>query len=220
MAEPSSGERRGHNSDPTEIEVLGYIRQMVEIEVSIEKAKGTVKERRGKLKTLRGKMEKAGIHLAGLDRARIDAARSGLEREAEEIARAKYLAYMKKPLGYQASMDLFVTEDDLRQADADGLQAGKAGDPHDKANSYTPGTEAYQRFKTAWLAGQGEKVVSEIKPTEPPKRRGRPPKAKANGEAPPMTEAEIAANMPGLQRVVDGELVTVEDTPLPLGGDA
>jgi len=130
------------------------------------------------------------------------------------------MIFLQKPVGHQAALDLSValpTVADLKRVDREGFQAGKGGDRADR-NSYSPGTEAYARWHTAWLRGQAELVKAEIQPTDPPKRRGRPPKAKTNGEAPPMSEVEIAANMPGLQRIVDGELVTVENTPLPLEG--
>ena len=134
-------------------------------------------------KDLRAKIKAAGIPLAAWDRWRRDAQKSGEVRELEDAWYRRMMIWDLKPVGFQAAAD-FTTSDpnmaalntsELKRIDGEGLAAGKAGHRRD-ANSYTPGTEAYQRWDVAWVRGQAE-IASTLGDPAPRRGRGRPPKA-------------------------------------------
>lgn len=142
-------------------------------------------------KDLRKRIKGEGINLNAFDKARKDARMSGDEREERDRHYRRIMAFMGKPVGHQGMFDLGAqTEADkaqvnvsrLKEVDAEGYAAGLRGDRAD-ANSWSPGTEEHQRWSTAWLRGQGEKVTKEIEPTTGKRGPGRPRKA-ANGAAP------------------------------------
>jgi hypothetical protein len=137
-------------------------------------------------KDLRAKIKAAGIPLAAFDRSRRDSEKSGEIREAEEIWYRRMMTWRQKPVGFQASMDMAaggavdpglaaLSTSELKRIDMEGFEAGKGGRRKD-SNSYTPGTEAYQRWDTAWLRGQAE-IASTLGDPAPKRGRGRPPKA-------------------------------------------
>jgi hypothetical protein len=121
-------------------------------------------------KNLRASIKAAGIPLAAFDRTRKDSEKSGEIREHEETWYRRMMAWRHKPVGFQASMDLETDEPgvaalnihELKRIDNEGFEAGKGGRRRD-SNSYTPGTEAYTRWDTAWLRGQAEIAASTAK---------------------------------------------------------
>jgi hypothetical protein len=185
----------GHNSDPLAgISQADYLRLLEQYDDADQAVADAVAER----KDLRAKIKSLGVPLRAWDRARRDAEVSGEKRETEERAYRQMMAWRLKPVGFQASMDL-QTEDpglaalnthELHFIDGQGFDAGKRGRRRD-SNSYTPGTEAYQRWDTAWVRGQAE-IASTMggngasdaarethaAAAPAPKRRGRPPGAK------------------------------------------
>lgn len=135
-------------------------------------------------KELRAEIKAAGIPLAAFDRARRDADASGEVREEIELWYRRLMAWLQKPVGFQASMDFAadgsgtaaLSVHDLKTIDNAGYEAGKGGRRRDSC-SYTPGTEAAQRWDQAWLRGQSE--LADALSDAPPKRgRGRPPGSK------------------------------------------
>lgn len=148
-------------------------------------------------KDLRKAIKGAGINLAAFDRARIDADKSGDKREAEELEYRRYMAWRNKPVGFQPSMDLAPSDPmaalstyTLHQIDTEGFAAGKGGKTR-TINSYTPGTEAWSRWDTAWVRGQADNAAGLAKTPEaaaaaraagepaPKRGRGRPRKEQA-----------------------------------------
>ena len=152
---------------------------------------------------LRKRIETAGITLEQFDRVRADLEKPVEQREAEERERAMLMDFMSKPVGFQASMDI-KTDDpglralntaELKAIDNAGYDAGRAG--HNRGdNPHEVGSEAYQRWDTAYVRAQTE-MAGALGPAgehgdsngvEPARRgRGRPRKtaepAKEAGEA-------------------------------------
>lgn len=166
MAESlSSAADHGRNTPyVTQAVALGF---HTELDALDSEAKG-LREARKKVML---RVKQAGINLAGFKRARSDRERSGVEREALDGEYRRQLAWLSKPVGFQPSMDLNEAVDDgmralnvheLHRIDTEGFEAGKAGHKRE-TNSYTPGTEAYQRFDTAWLRGQSA-IASSLAP--------------------------------------------------------
>jgi hypothetical protein len=189
MAEPLANLR--NSSDVTQAVSLGFHDQYDDADRAVADA---VAER----KDLRKKIKASGINMKGFDRARADRVRSGSDREAEDFEYRRQMAWMSKPVGFQATMDDVVDEGlaalnvhELHRVDNDGFDAGKNG--HKRGNNpWTPGTEAFQRWDSAWVRGQAE-IASTLSGKAPngagtataadaataPKRgRGRPPKAR------------------------------------------
>jgi len=146
-------------------------------------------------KKLRLRIKQAGINLRGFDRARNDLERSGTDREAEDLEYRRQMAWNAKPVGFQPTMDLGDAVDEglralnvheLHRIDTDGFEAGRAG--HKRGvNPWSLGTEAYQRWDTAWVRGQAA-IASTLNGSggNGAKRRGRPRKdATANDDDQP-----------------------------------
>jgi hypothetical protein len=183
----------------TQAKYLEFLDRWNDVEEELADAQETVRSIRKRRKDLRATMTASGVNLDAFDRALKDAERSGGEREAEDAAYRRFMAWRNKPVGFQASIDL--KSDDaglaalnvhqLKAIDNEGMEAGRSG--HERnSNSYTPGTEAYQRWDAAWLRGQAE-IASSMAP-EPAKRgRGRPPGTGKNQRA-----AAEAAGKPDL----------------------
>jgi hypothetical protein len=121
-------------------------------------------------KDLRAAIKAAGIPLKAFDRAQRDAGVSGEVRENEELWYRRMMAWRAKPVGFQPVFD-FSAKDagtaalnvaELKRIDNEGIEAGRKGHLR-TSNSYTPGTEAYQRWDTAWLRGQGD-IASTMAP--------------------------------------------------------
>jgi ribosome modulation factor len=115
---------------------------------------------------------------------------AGVVRERIDAAKRWLMAWDRKPLGVQASMDLTGSQGspdlnvhELKAVDAEGFEAGRTGKKRER-NPYTPGTEAAQRWDSAWLRGQGEAVerLGKPAPSTPAsgerRGRGRPPGSK------------------------------------------
>lgn len=205
MAQSLSSERAGNGI--TSAEFLSYFDRHDAIEQELTGAQETVRSIRRRRKDLRDTIKADGINMAAFDRARTDEARSGEEREAEDRKYREYMAWLKKPVGFQQAMEFSPAEPtthDLHKVESGGLDAGKRGDRADR-NPWTPGTEAFVRFHAGWLRGQALKVTADIKPAESLvqpaelRRRGRPagsrnkPKddAAENGDAAPASESDI-----------------------------
>jgi hypothetical protein len=168
-------------SNVTRATFLDFIGRYDDADRAVDEAVG---ERKALRKTIKG----AGINLAAFDRARADAEKSGEKRDEENRQYLRFLGFLGKPPGFQASFDLDTGDDEdlaalntheLKAVDNQGLDAGKGGRRRD-SNPWTPGSEAYQRWDAAWIRGQGE-IASTLKDGDAngataPKRRGRPRK--------------------------------------------
>ena len=204
MAESLSSERQGSNG-PDRAGFLDFVERHGDIESELLEAQETVRSIRRRRKDLRKLIAGEGHNIDEFDRALRDADRSGEEREAADRAYRRNMEWLGKPVGYQTSFDLAGAAPapiqwgvrDLKRVDREGFDAGKAGERADR-NSYSPGTEPFARWHSAWLRGQAEKVTDEIKPPDAagPKRRGRPPGSKNRPPeaAPPTNGAAPAPN--------------------------
>lgn len=213
MAQSLSSERAGNGI--TSAEFLAYVdrhdvleERQTAAETVLKDAQAGVRAVKREKKDLRKIMAGDGINLAAFDRAMVDEKRSGEEREVEDRRYREFMAWLKKPVGFQQAMEFAPAEPtthELHKAESGGLEAGKRGDRAD-SNPWTPGTEAFVRFHAGWLRGQALKVTADIKPAESLvqpaelRRRGRPagsknrPKDDAgeNGETkPPASDSDI-----------------------------
>lgn len=153
MAESLAHAQIGDNS-VSQGAFLAFLDRYSDADTAVEEA---VSDR----KNLRSEIKAAGIPLHAFDRARKDLEKSGTVRENEEGWYRRMMAWARKPVGFQASLDMPSSDPDLAAfnthelhgIDTQGLEAGKNGRRRD-SNSYTPGTEAYQRWDTAWVRGQ------------------------------------------------------------------
>lgn len=131
-------------------------------------------------KALDQAVKSAGIPVKVWKRAIVAAGQSGEIREEEDRWYARMMEWQLKPVGFQATMDpeldpnrAALNVHTLKSIDLEGFEAGKGGRRRD-SNTYSPGTEAHQRWDTAWLRGQAE-IADTLKPTAEAKRgRGRP----------------------------------------------
>lgn len=147
---------------------------------------------------VRAAVKAAGIPLPAFDRVRKDMAKSGAVRELEDAAHRRMMAWLARPVGFQASMDIAndpaidpgtraLQLHEIKRIQQEGFAAGKTGDRADR-NPYTPGTEGFVHWHNSWLKGQEEKVGTlGSDPAPSPaanggKRRGRPRKG---SEEPP-----------------------------------
>lgn len=186
MAAPLSAEREPLGN-VTQASTLEFIDKHIEVDEECAEAKETVRSINRRRKDLRKTIQAAGINMEAFDRAIADNKRSGAEREAENRHYAQYMAWLRKPVGYQTTM--FNETDtgaaafdvhELERADSEGYDAGKNGAPIDNC-SWTPGTEAAARWMTAWgrgsevwLEGQKEIAATLGNGATPPRGRGRP----------------------------------------------
>jgi hypothetical protein len=153
----------GGNGGVSRAVFLELLTRHEDVDRQILDAKEEVRSLNRQRKTIRKTAEADGINVEALDRYLVDSKRSGSEREAVERQYRRYMAFSLKPVGFQPGMD-FTTDDpglaalntaELKRIDNEGFAAGKAGQSRE-ANSYSPGHEAFQRWDTAWLRGQGE----------------------------------------------------------------
>lgn len=204
----------GGNDGVSRAVFLELLTRHEEVDLQILDAKEEVRSLNRQRKTIRKTAEADGINVEALDRYLVDSKRSGSEREAVERQYRRYMAFSLKPVGFQPGMD-FTTDDpgmaalnttELKRIDNEGFAAGKAGHSRE-ANSYSPGHEAFQRWDTAWLRGQGE-IASSLASSPaaaqaarnaavPGESRGR----KRKGELGPVPTTEKA---PALALVGDG----------------
>ena len=223
MAESLSSERQGSNG-PDRAGFLDFVEKHNGIEDELLDAKETVRSINRRRKDLRKLIAIEGHDIDEFDRALKDAKRSGAEREAADKIYRRNMEWLGKPIGYQTALDLAgaapveFSVSELKRVDREGFDAGKAGERADR-NSYSPGTEAFARWHSAWLRGQAEKVTDEIKPPDAPKRRGRPPGSKNR----PALELVPAPGTPATEDDFDRAdsvppLVKVEDMPHPTNG--
>lgn len=176
MAESLRNSTQG-NEFGNAAQFLGWLGRYADCDAEVADAVQARKDLRAEIKAAVGKEG-----LIAFDRARKDADMSGELREKRERAYRQFMAWQSKPIGFQASMDLPTDEaaralnvHELKRIDNEGEAAGKAGRKRD-SNPWTPGTEGYQRWDTAWMRGQAE--IAETLANQPQPRRGRPPGAK------------------------------------------
>ena len=201
MAASLSADRdAGNLTRGTFIEFVG---KHDDIDAEIASAKETMRSLNRRRKDIRKSIEANGMSIDEFDRSLKDRARSDDELEAATRQYQRNLAWLNKPLSFQADMLAPDTAKDtkavsvyqLKQVDGDGHAAGRAG--HDaRSNPHTPGSEEFARWQNAWVRGQGDKVMAEIKPTDAKRGRGRPRKGAqetlpaTNDNPPPAEEAE------------------------------
>jgi hypothetical protein len=159
--------------------------QLIEEYTDVDQA---VHEAVGMRKDLRKRIKGAGFSLAAFDRARKEAEKSEDMRDEEDRQFRRNMAWMGKPLGYQADWigepppsagangpagdEDQPTQHQVRQVEAAGLAAGRAG--VDRAdNPWGEGSFLSRVWDDQWLAGQQE-LGANILPSR--RRRGRPRK--------------------------------------------
>lgn len=181
MAEKLSAERAGANV--TRASFLEFVEKHEAIDDELAEHQETGRSIRRRRKDLRKTITNSGIVLAEFDRHLVDEKRSGEEREAADWAYRLYMQWRGKPIGFQGDLGLAPDSQadiaafdvhQLKRVDHEGFDAGKAGDRADR-NSYSPGTEAFARWHSAWLRGQAVAVEEGIKRPDDPPRRGRRP---------------------------------------------
>lgn len=166
------------NEFGTPAQFLEFLGKYADADRAVADAVGARKDLRADIKTSVGKEG-----LIAFDRARKDADMSGELREKRERAYRQFMVWQNKPIqgnlfdgqGLDEEGIAALNVHQLKGIDADGLDAGKGGRPRD-GNPWTPGTEGYQRWDTAWMRGQAE--IAETLKDQPQARRGRPPGAK------------------------------------------
>lgn len=193
MAEPLSSLRPA-TGNLTAGTFLEFYDKYDEVERDIQDAQEAVRAHRKRRKDLRKSIEAAGINLTEFDRTRQDAGLPDEVREANDRSRRQYLAWLKKPVGYQGDLDLTGDEQafsvhELKAVDNDGYEAGRASHRRD-SNPHKPGSEAHVRWDNAyqrgaeWMAEQRRIADSMAPPAsvngsgngaEQPQRRGRGP---------------------------------------------
>ncbi len=151
-----------------------------------ERVRAAVAER----KDLRSLIAATGVPMKAWDDARRDGNQSGEERQQKHDAYLVLMAWQGKPVGLIDVEPPPLTVADLKMIDTQGLTSGRTGQDRGK-NPYTPGTEQYQRWDTAWLRGQGERSGAA---SEEPRRRGRPPGSKNRPKQPELTVHEGGAS--------------------------
>jgi hypothetical protein len=190
MAESLSSVSDGRNTpDVTQAVSLGYHSEMDTLD---NEARGLREAR----KKLRLRIKQAGINLKGFDRARKDFERPAVDREAEDMEYRRQMAWAAKPVGFQPHLDLgeeveegiqALNVHELHRIDTDGFEAGKEGHKRE-LNPWSLGTEAHQRWDTAWLRGQST-IASTLGGGNGEVRRGRVrPRKDAGAEQQPQTQ--------------------------------
>jgi hypothetical protein len=171
----------------TQATFLQFVDEYSDVDQAVAQAVGMRKDLR---KRIRG----AGLNLAAFDRSRAEAEKSGDKREEEDREFRRNMAWLGKPIGFQADWvgapstssgprpngedTAAVAEHQVHQVEAHGEAAGEAGRERG-ANPWSPGTLLYQTWDTAWMAGQ-ETLARKLGPAEAlaPRKRGRPPGAR------------------------------------------
>lgn len=181
-----------------------------DLDGAIAEAMVEVREARARRKEFRKEIvDQHGINLAAFDKAMADAKVSGEEREVRDRHYRRLMHFIGKPVGTQGMFEFgepseadkaAVNVARLKEVDGDGYDAGLKG--HSASlNTWSPGTEEFARWHTAWTRGQAEKVKAEIQPADPaPRRRGRPrknpPAAAATAAQEPPIPFEPAPELP------------------------
>jgi hypothetical protein len=155
-----------------------------------------VAEAVGARKDLRKRIRGAGFHLGAFDHTRKEAQKDIDRRNEEDREFRRNMAWLGKPLGFQADWvgaptepgpgesgnganDDAISEHQVHQVELAGLTAGRNG--HDRGSNpwgvdpQGVGTFLYQRWDEKWLDGQ-EEIARRMGPQDPPVRRprGRP----------------------------------------------
>jgi hypothetical protein len=173
-------ETETRNSTYTRETVLSLVAEHEEIERGISEGKAAVSSlMRGRTTFFKEKVAAAGIPKDVFLDAVAESKLSGSERTRRTEHKNRILFFLDKPVPtYQP--DFFESPEDrkkgmtarLKIIDNHGYEAGKEGFDRLESNTYTPGTEEYQRFDTAWLRGAGERQKAEVpKPTKTSGRR-------------------------------------------------
>ncbi|HVB15731.1 MAG TPA: hypothetical protein VNF04_04300 [Stellaceae bacterium] len=163
---------------------LAFHVRYAEMDSDLGEALAGVKSVRRRIKALRREIEGAGIDLKGFDRARSDAALSGSEREAMIAEHRRQLAWLKKPIGMQATLDLPAAEFTPAELDLKkhaGYAAGRAGHRRD-SNPENLNTEAFVAWDGGWMDGQKE-LAEELGEAPESRKRGRKPNVAGAGRA-------------------------------------
>jgi hypothetical protein len=163
---------------------LAFHVRYAELDSELGEALAGVKSVRRRVTALRREIKGAGIDIKGFDRARSDAALSGSEREAMIVEHRRQLAWLKKPIGTQATIDLPATEftpAELRLKTQAGHAAGKAGRRRD-SNPENLNTEAFVAWDGGWMDGQKE-LAEELGEAPESRKRGRKPNVAGAGRA-------------------------------------
>jgi len=173
--------------------VLGFIKEMDEVESELAEALAACKAPRKKVRAIRKRMEDAGINQAAFDAMRRDAEKPGSVRQEEHRQYLMMMQYIGKPANFQGSFVFEDSEEDIAAASqhqkdqvrAGGLAAGKGGGGRGE-NPWVPGTELYSVWDEAWSEGnevfmEGQREIAQSMAPDAPKtpgRRGRPPGSK------------------------------------------
>lgn len=213
MADPLSGAaQQGHNGtspvgDATKALMYDYLERNEDI---VDGRKALNKQKR----ELVAEIEKAGIPKEAWEHFLKTREQAGVIRERIDAAWRKLQEWDAKPVGLQASMDLTaghgvpdLNVQELKRVDNEGFKAGKAGSKRD-GNPYTPGTEAYARFDTAWMRGQAE-IAASMGPgagaADGEKRgRGRPKGSVNKPKEPTPAAPDLAAQELGREDALAG----------------
>jgi hypothetical protein len=164
------------------------------------KVKAATNARKDLRKSIEGKLGDPEL-MEAFDRARKNRDVSGELRSKRDAAYFQFMAWDHKPLNFQGGLDIPLTTADAARVDLEGLEAGKAKHNREE-NPYTPGTDGFARWDTAWLRGQAQiastltddpakraatlGVINGGKAAEgeqPKARRGRPPGSGKNQRA-------------------------------------
>ncbi|HLX18416.1 MAG TPA: hypothetical protein VKS24_24775 [Bradyrhizobium sp.] len=174
------------NSTYSRAQLLEVVDKLEEQGQALVEAKKTVSSLARSLRVFRDQTVKSlGIPLDILDEAIRDAKMSGTERQRRYEHKARMMAFLDKPIGFQGSFIMPEETDEDRAAfavhnlkaiDVAGYAAGKVGHDRHGSNTYSPGTEEHVRFDNAWLRGDGEKPANPPAPPELKRGPGRPRK--------------------------------------------
>lgn len=182
-------------SNVTQASYLGFVQQYKDADEAVAAAVG---ERKDLRKIIKG----AGINLKAFDRTRKDAEKSGEIREEEDREYRRYMAWIGKPVGFQAEMfadsprteadEHAVAEHQVTQAEEAGAIAGRNGVDRSR-NPWTPGTFLWEQYDRGWMRGQ-EQLAATLTPSDAPKRRGRPRKNGGTKVLPPGFDRGLDTN--------------------------
>lgn len=196
----SGGGEKSPVGDLTAVDWFRFLEEYNEADAKVKAATQARKELRERVKV---KLVDPDL-ITSFDRARKDREVSGEYRSKLDAAYIRIMEWERKPVGFQASVALPLTQADAARVDLEGLEAGKS--KHNREdNPYTPGTDEFARWDQAWFRGQAQRgatltddkdkkaatlaVVEGGKPPEPPaadqppaKRRGRPPGTGKKGQ--------------------------------------
>lgn len=186
-----------------------FLRWLSEMQALDEAVAAEVDKRKAKLAEIKQRLGKDEFE--SFKSVRKDAEMPGENRERRELARRRMMGWLNKPLGFQgdalqsdAGNVVALDVGQLKKIDSEGEAAGKAGH-HRQSNPWTPSTEQYQRWDSAWLRGQAA-IAATLGPSgsSEPKRRGRPPGSGKNQRA-QREETDAAVQEARERGLVDGE---------------